>query len=59
MDTQASFGGFIPLWILGAPLVLFLIGSFMEPKSSTRQRSDAQPGYPAPAARPDYGSLAR
>lgn len=48
MDTQASFGGLIPLWILGAPLVWMLIASFGGQKATSRRGTETHPGYPAP-----------
>ena len=36
MNTVSSFGGFIPLWIIGAPLVLAIIGWMATPKTGRR-----------------------
>jgi hypothetical protein len=39
MEMQASMGWFIPLWILGAPLVAGLIAWFSAPKTTTHHDS--------------------
>lgn len=33
MNTVSSFGGLIPLWIIGAPLVFAIIGWMATPKT--------------------------
>ena len=40
MDMQSTVGGWIPLWILGAPLVAGLISWMTTPKPSTYRDSD-------------------
>lgn len=47
MDIQGSIGGFIPLWILGAPLVAGLIEWMRMPKTTTRHDADTRLGYSA------------
>lgn len=36
MNAMSSFGGFIPLWIIGAPLVFAIIEWMSTPKSGRR-----------------------
>lgn len=36
MNTMTSFGGLIPLWILGAPLVFAIIEWMVTPKTGRR-----------------------
>jgi type IV secretory pathway protease TraF len=50
MEVLQSSGGFIPLWILSAPLLVGVISLFMTPNPATT-RNERERGY-SPAARP-------
>lgn len=41
MNSTGSFGAWIPIWILGAPLVLALVDWARTPKTSTSASWDA------------------
>ena len=44
MESQGSIGGLIPLWILGAPVLLALSDLFTTPRSTGRRARDSVPG---------------
>lgn len=42
MDSSISFGGLIPLWILGAPLLAGLIALLAAPRTGASVNRDSQ-----------------
>lgn len=46
MNELGNLGGLLPLWIIGAPLLVGVVMMFITPKSSTqRQREGGAPPY--------------